>query len=83
MTDKPFRYTFDREGRVMQTKPPRPTTGREPKPRRTASTRKYCTETSARILAACYPGEVPSVVIERALAQMAKRDGKRIPRRPS
>ena len=81
MSEKPFRYTFDRQGRVTKPKPARTATPKEPKPRRAPSTRRYVTLTGEQILKQCYPGEVPAAVIERALTQMAKRDGKRIPRR--
>ena len=80
MTDKPFRYTFDRQGRVMQTKPAPTPAAKKPKPRRTGSTRKWCTVMSERILAHCYPGEVRAAVIERALRELVKRDGKRLPK---
>lgn len=72
MTDTPRRFSFDRQGRVL---PP------APRPRKSATTRKYVTDLTDRILARCYPGEVPAAVIERALRQMAERDGHRIPRR--
>ena len=35
------------------------------------------TETVQRILATRYPGQVPAVVLERALRQMAARDQRR------
>jgi hypothetical protein len=46
------------------------------KPRRPRPTvRRYYTETAGRILADCYGGQVRAVVIERALREMAIRDG--------
>lgn len=70
MTDpQPRRYTFDRQARVI------------PPNRRPGSARKYVTDTADQILSHCYPGEVPAVVIERALRRMAKADGKRTPGR--
>ena len=46
----------------------------KPRPAKQAA-RKYVNHAAARILATCYPGQVPAAVIERALRQMAKRDG--------
>ncbi|MFD9072846.1 hypothetical protein [Streptomyces lasiicapitis] len=57
------RFTLDDDGRVQLAKPAKPTA------------RKYVNRASGAILAACYPGQVPAAVIERALRQMAKRDG--------
>lgn len=57
------RLTFDADGPV---KPARPAK---------QAARKYVNHAAARILASCYPGQVPAAVIERALPQMAKRDG--------
>lgn len=80
MTDQPFRYRFDRQGRVVKPKPAR--TEPKPKPRqRSGTTRKWVTRTAESILNACYPGEIPAVVIERALERMANSDGKKLPRR--
>lgn len=45
-----------------------------PKRSRPAS-RKYLTVEFERIIAACYPGQVLAAVIERALRQMAVKDG--------
>lgn len=78
MTEKPFRYTFDREGHVRQ--PKATPAAREPKPRR-GNNRKYVTDQTELILNRCYPGEVPAAVIERALRQMVKHDGKQLPGR--
>lgn len=80
MTEKPFRYTFDAQGRVMQTKPQPARRPKEPKPRRTGTTRKWCSLMSERILNHCYPGEIPAAVFERALRELVKRDGKRLPK---
>jgi hypothetical protein len=80
VTDQPFRYRFDRNGRVIKPKAAR--TEPKPKPRqRSGTARKYVTHTAESILNACYPGEIPAVVIERALERMAKNDGKKLPRR--
>jgi len=62
------RLTFDRDGAV---KPARPAK---------QAARKYVNHAAARILATCYPGQVPAAVIERALRQMAKRDGHSVPK---
>jgi hypothetical protein len=43
-------------------RPPRPTA------------RKYYTQATERILADCYPGQIPAVVVERAIREMAIRD---------
>jgi hypothetical protein len=37
--------------------------------------RKYLTVNAEQIIAACYPGQVLAVLIERAVRQMAIRDG--------
>jgi hypothetical protein len=50
-------------------------TTRTPPPRRRPSTRKYLTPDAERIIADCYPGQVLAAVIERAVRQMAVRDG--------
>jgi hypothetical protein len=44
-------------------------------PRRHGPAARYVNAASAAILARCYPGQVPAAVIERALTEMAKRDG--------
>ena len=44
-------------------------------PRRHGPAARYVNAASAAILARCYPGLVPAAVIERALTEMAKRDG--------
>ena len=77
MTEKPARFTFDREGRARQ---PKPAAAREPKPRR-GNNRKYVTDQTELILNRCYPGEVPAAVIERALRVLVERDGRQLPRR--
>lgn len=46
-----------------------------PKKRRTGSTRKYLTVEAERIIGLCWPGQVLAAVIERAVRQMAIRDG--------
>lgn len=74
MTPKPTRFTFDRQGRVKQPKPAGIAATPPQKPRRSGSTRKYLTVTAERILADCYPGQVPAAVIERALKRMATAD---------
>jgi hypothetical protein len=72
--DQPRRFTFDRQGRTM---PPVSNT------RRSGTARKYVTVTAEQILNRCYPGEVPAVVIERALRVLVERDGRQLPgRRP-
>lgn len=48
----------------------------KPQPRRgRPNARKYLTVDAERIIAACYPGQVLAVLIERAVRQMAIRDG--------
>lgn len=44
-------------------------------PKRRTSARKYLTVNAERIIAACYPGQVLAAVVERAVQQMAIRDG--------
>jgi hypothetical protein len=44
-------------------------------PRRHGPAARYVSPGSSAILARCYPGQVPAAVIERALTEMAKRDG--------
>lgn len=56
------RIHFDREGRPV-------TTQRRP------SARKYLTREAERIIGLCYPGQVLAAVVERAVRQMAIRDG--------
>ncbi|NUQ95366.1 MAG: hypothetical protein HOY79_01955 [Streptomyces sp.] len=57
------------------------THGLAPKPRpRRSNARKYLTVDAERIIAACYPGQVLAAVIERAIRQMAARDGLLTPR---
>lgn len=73
MTDK-RRYTFDRQGHVKPPKSAAAIAATPPKPRRSGSTRKYLTQAAERILADCYPGQVPAAVIERALKRMATAD---------
>jgi hypothetical protein len=47
----------------------------KPRPRRGASTRKYLTVEAEHIISQCYGGQVLATVIERAVRQMAIRDG--------
>jgi hypothetical protein len=68
MTEQPRRFSFDRQGRTMPAKPVR------------RGARKYCTDLADLILARFYSGQVPAVVIERALREMAKRDGYLVPK---
>ncbi|MFI8872425.1 hypothetical protein [Streptomyces sp. NPDC055243] len=65
------RLTLDADGRAKPARPAKP------------AARKYVNHTAARILATCYPGQVPAAVIERALTQMAKRDGLAVPKPPT
>ena len=51
--------------------PDRTRASRPPRP----AARKYLTPDAGRIIAACYPGQVLAAVIERAIRQMAVRDG--------
>ncbi|MFJ4785089.1 hypothetical protein [Streptomyces sp. NPDC088794] len=44
-------------------------------PTRRPYARKYLSPTAERIIADCYPGQVLSAVLERAVRQMAVRDG--------
>jgi hypothetical protein len=44
-------------------------------PTRRPAARKYLTVVAERIAADCYPGQVLAVVLERALREMAIRDG--------
>ncbi len=48
-----------------------------PKPlaRRRTNARKYLSVEAEQIIAACYPGQVLAAVLERAVRQMAIRDG--------
>lgn len=55
------RIRFDRDGRVVKKTRP--------------SQRKYLTVEAERIIGLCYPGQVLAAVIERAVRQMAVRDG--------
>lgn len=52
-------------------------TATQPAPKRRMSARELLTETSDRILATRYPGQVRAVVIERALMRMAAADARR------
>ncbi|MEV7975373.1 hypothetical protein [Streptomyces sp. NPDC086519] len=44
-------------------------------PKRRPSARKYLTPAAEQIIAACYPGQALAAVVERAVRQMAIRDG--------
>jgi hypothetical protein len=48
-----------------------------PAPKRRPPARELLTATAERILATRYPGQVPAVVIERALMRMAAADARR------
>lgn len=64
------KFTLDADGRVQLAKP-----AKQP-------ARKYVNQASGAILAACYPGQVPAAVIERALRRMAIADGLLQPKNP-
>jgi hypothetical protein len=46
-----------------------------PQPARRPAARKYLTPAAERIAAHCYPGQILAVLLERALREMAIRDG--------
>jgi hypothetical protein len=49
-------------------------------PARRPAARKYLTPVAQRIAADCYPGQILAVLLERALREMAIRDGRLMPK---
>ncbi|MGW2223854.1 hypothetical protein [Streptomyces formicae] len=47
-----------------------------PRPARRPQARKYVNAASAELLARCFPGMIPALVIEEALREKAVREGR-------